>query len=369
MVFKLNDEKQSREALSNLDELEKKLSEAANALRELKKDRASNNELNQKWIERYTKLEKQKEELEKKLALKENEYLELERKFEDNISSHKESKQEKILLEQMVDMETAEKHQAKTKYYRAVIVGAVAVAIVLGGYSYLFAELAGQQYRFENPGTFNSGYVIQNLKGDTIDTFLSWNLISGNVLYVKIVNAERYSEEHIEAIRQAILSETKIDIDQSLLGKGPRGETLEYYLGWRGALLAASAEPTLLYIPTNFEIIESGEAQGDIVIELVNEKNGDGLTGWSVSIADDEVNQILKSRITLFEVDRLSPEQLGTILRHEFGHSIGLAHSTAQEDLMYPTIQTNYPYVSKCDIDAISNLYDGGRISAVICEE
>jgi len=51
------------------------------------------------------------------------------------------------------------------------------------------------------------------------------------------------------------------------------------------------------------------------------------------------------------------------------GHSIGLAHSTAQEDLMYPTIQTNYPYVSKCDIDAISDLYDGGRISAVICEE
>jgi len=203
--------------------------------------------------------------------------LELERKFQDNISSHKESKQEKILLEQMVDMETAEKYQAKTKYYRAVIVGAVTVAIVLGGYSYLFAELAGQQYRFENPGTFNSGYVIQNLKGDTIDTFLSWNLISGNVLYVKIVNAEKYSEEHIEAIKQAILSETKIDIDQSLLGKGPRGETLEYYLGWRGALLAASAEPTLLYIPTNFEIIESGEAQGDIVIELVNEKNGDGL--------------------------------------------------------------------------------------------
>ena len=93
------------------------------------------------------------------------------------------------------------------------------------------------------------------------------------------------------------------------------------------------------------------------------------MTGWSVSIADDEVNQILKSRITLFEVDRLSPEQLGTILRHEFGHSIGLVHSTTQEDLMYPTIQTNYPYVSKCDIDAISDLYDGGRISAVICEE
>jgi len=128
MGIKFDDDEQSKEGISNLDELEKKLSEAADALRELKKDRASNNELNQKWIKRYAKLEKQKEELEKKLALKENEYLELERKFQDNISSHKESKQEKILLEQMVDMETTEKHAAKTKYYRAVIVGAVAVA-------------------------------------------------------------------------------------------------------------------------------------------------------------------------------------------------------------------------------------------------
>lgn len=369
MVFKINDDKQSKEGLSKLDELEKKLSEAADALRELKKDRATNYEQNQKWVERYSKLEKQKEELEKKLAFKENEYLKLERKFQDNISSHKESKQEKILLEQMVDMEQTEKHAAKTKYYRAVIVGAVAVAIVFGVYSYMFTELAGQQYQIENPGTYNSGYVIQNLKGDTIDTFLSWNVIDGDVLYVKIVNGENYSEDHIEAIRQAILSETKIEIDQSLVGNGPRGETSQYYLGWKGALMAASEQPTKLYIPTNFEIIESGEVEGDIIIELVNEKNGDGLTGQSVSIADDEVNQILKSRITIFEVDRLSPAQLGTISRHEFGHSLGLAHSTAGEDLMFPTIQTYYPYVSVCDIDAISDLYDGGKISAVICEE
>jgi hypothetical protein len=369
MVSKMNDDDKSKEDISKLDDLEKKLAEAADALRELKKDRMSSYEQNQKWVEKYSKLEKEKEELERKLAHKEEQFSEIQRKLQETVSNHKESKQEKILLEQMVDMETAEKHQAKTKYYRAIIVGAVAVALVLGVYSYMFAELAGQQYRIENPGTYNSGYVIQNLKGDTIDTFLSWNLIEGNVLYVKIVNAEKYSKQHIEAIRQAILSETKIDIDQSLVGNGPRGETLEYYLGWRGALLAASAEPTLLYIPTNFEILGSQEAEGDIVIELVNEKNGDGLTGWSVSIADDEVNQILKSRITIFEVNRLSPEQLGTITRHEFGHSLGLAHSTAQEDLMYPKIKTNYPYVSSCDIDAISDLYDGGKISAVICEE
>jgi len=44
------------------------------------------------------------------------------------------------------------------------------------------------------------------------------------------------------------------------------------------------------------------------------------------------------------------------------------AHSTAPEDLMYPTIETNFPYISDCDIDAMEKLYDGGNTSEVICE-
>ena len=52
---------------------------------------------------------------------------------------------------------------------------------------------------------------------------------------------------------------------------------------------------------------------------------------------------------------------------HEFGHALGLAHSTAPEDLMYPTIETNFPYISECDIDAMKALYDGGNTSEVIC--
>jgi len=50
------------------------------------------------------------------------------------------------------------------------------------------------------------------------------------------------------------------------------------------------------------------------------------------------------------------------------GHALGLAHSTATEDLMFPTIETDYPYISSCDIDAIILLYDGGKKSEVTCE-
>ncbi|MCE9651707.1 MAG: matrixin family metalloprotease [Nitrosarchaeum sp.] len=67
-------------------------------------------------------------------------------------------------------------------------------------------------------------------------------------------------------------------------------------------------------------------------------------------------------------MDKLSKAQFETILRHELGHAFGLAHSTAPEDLMFPTIETDYPYISDCDIDAVILLYDGGKKSEVTCD-
>jgi predicted Zn-dependent protease len=90
--------------------------------------------------------------------------------------------------------------------------------------------------------------------------------------------------------------------------------------------------------------------------------------GWTNSIADASQNQILKSRITIFDVNSLSPAALETVVRSELGHALGLAHSSDPEDLMYTVIETNFPYVSECDVDAMTVLYDGGNTSEVICE-
>ena len=140
-------------------------------------------------------------------------------------------------------------------------------------------------------------------------------------------------------------------------------------MGWSGALTKASENPSELYIPNKFEVIESSRGEGDITIHLTNTRNGDGNSGFTNSIADDSQNQILKSDITIYEVDKLSNAQFETILRHEFGHALGLAHSTAPEDLMYPIMETEYPYISDCDIDAIVLLYDNGKSSQVVCEK
>jgi len=66
-------------------------------------------------------------------------------------------------------------------------------------------------------------------------------------------------------------------------------------------------------------------------------------------------------------LDKLSDEQFKTILRHELGHAFGLAHASALGDLMHATIQTDYPYISQCDINTIKSLYNGKEKSQVTC--
>jgi len=291
----------------------------------------------------------------------------MQQNYEIERQSSLETEQEKMFMEKELEIETREKEKAKTKYYKAIIFSALAIAVIAGVYSVMFAELAGQQYRVDVEPQ-QTGYTIQNLRGDTIDTYLSWRLVEGDTIRVNVLNADKYDPKVLEVIKKTIISEKELEIDNSFLHKGPKGTTTIMYEGWQGALKVAAVTETSLYVPVNFEVITSKTGEGDITIELTNQRNADGFSGWTNSIADASQNQILKSRITIFAVDSISTAALETVVRHELGHALGLAHSSATEDLMYPTIETNFPYISDCDIDAMEKLYDGGNTSEVICE-
>lgn len=214
---------------------------------------------------------------------------------------------------------------------------------------------------------FKTNYTIQNLRGDKVETWTHWNVMDSEIIAVNIVNAEAVSEDKISAIKDAILSEKTLQIDDYLQHKAPKGTMSTYYEGWRGALLDAAKSPTTFSIPTNFVILESARGEGEITILLLTEKNGDGYTGYTKATIEN--NQILKSSITIYDADEISADQIGTIIRHEFGHALGLGHSTAPEDLMAPLIITSYPYISECNVKAISALYDGKNSDAVICDK
>ena len=89
---------------------------------------------------------------------------------------------------------------------------------------------------------------------------------------------------------------------------------------------------------------------------------------YGVVISIVEGNEILKSYITIYDTSNLDEEELSTITRHEFGHALGLGHSTAPEDLMAPTIDMTTPYISPCNVAGIVDLYNGADEGQTICQ-
>lgn len=213
--------------------------------------------------------------------------------------------------------------------------------------------------------TLRTKYFTENLRGDTIDTWKSWRLVDGT-LNVNILKSPRVTEHQLDIIRNAIASDRAMEFDDSIVHKGPAGSKSTYFEGWAGALKSVRDE-TKYNLPTKFNFIDTAGGEGDIIITLSNIKDSDGYTGYTKSITEE--NEILKSFITIYDISNLTDEQLETILRHEFGHALGLGHSTAPEDLMAPTIDMTIPYISECNVDALVDLYNGREAEQTVCEK
>jgi len=313
-------------------------------------------------------LKKISELLDTKEKEKDAELEKLKSSFVQSEHHKKEFEQQKFILDKTVKHEEQKNLNLSKKHIMTIAGAVVVIGIIMTAYSLYVVDLVGQEYRVEDLGALKSSYVIQNLKGDRVDTWLSWRLTQGATLYVNILNAQQHPEK-AETVKDVILSKEYYEIDDHLLGKAPKGTITKYYLGWAGALEVASQTPTKFPVPANIQVTDSATGAGDITITLANTRSGDGYAGITKSIADESQNQILKSDITIYDVENLSENQLMAIVRHELGHAFGLAHSTATEDLMHPELVSEYPYISHCDITAIVELYDGSQKSEVVCEK
>jgi hypothetical protein len=197
----------------------------------------------------------------------------------------------------------------------------------------------------EKPDDLKTGYFTYDLRGDQVSSAQKWNKPEGSSLMVYVQNIANVPDEKIRLVNDAISSKETLQIDDTVTHKAPSGEKSTFYLGW-GAVLEDDLKFSTIFVDSIRE--------ADIIISLIETKNMDGYSGWTESTTKD--GEILQSHITIFNAHEISEQDLSTIMRHEFGHALGLGHSTDPEDLMYPTI-TTMPYISECDYAALVSTY------------
>lgn len=268
-------------------------------------------------------------------------------------------RQNKISHEIITVKKRIQKLSAKTILKAELIVLPIIVILLFYGISNHYSTNT-----VDTPNYIKTRYLIENLQGQADVVPKYWNISSGTPLTVSIINPDQLNQEKINVVKDAILSTDVTYIDNSLLNKSPSDGKTEYFNGWRGAL--STIQNTKFYVPTNFNIVESDNGPGQIVITLSHLEDPDGYSGYTRSVIDN--SQILKSFITIYDADKITDNDLAAIVRHEFGHALGLPHTTDPEDLMHATIQTDYPYISECDVKAIQSLYNNDTAYNGFCD-
>ncbi len=203
-----------------------------------------------------------------------------------------------------------------------------------------------------------------SLEKNGIITSAFWNVLPHEELDVVFLGSHLLTDEQLDAVVYALTSHDTIELDN------PSNDNLvnsksTYYLGWEGALTAAKNIDTKNNIPAKFNIVSTLSNENNIVIQFSNYKESDGYSGYARIMTHDR--EILQSHIVIYDVEKLSADDLTTIIRHEFGHALGLGHSIDSDDLMSSMILTEIPYISECHIDAIQHLYDDNDDNFTVC--
>ncbi|HJT10101.1 MAG TPA: matrixin family metalloprotease [Candidatus Nitrosotalea sp.] len=286
----------------------------------------------------------------------------LDKVFDDKISTEEIGelirKQNKISHEIITIKKRIQKLSAKTILKTELIILPILAILIVYGISNHYQTNSSNM-----PDPIKTRYLIENLQGQADNTHKYWNIAKGTSLTVSIVNPDNISSEKINVIKQAILSTERIYVNNSSLVQSSPEEKSEYFEGWEGAL--NTIHNTKFYVPSQFNIVESNAGPGQIVIFLSHLEDPEGYSGYTRSVVDD--SQILKSYITIYDADKITDSHLAAIVRHEFGHALGLSHTSNSQDLMHAVIQTDRPYISECDINELQSLYDGNISDSNFC--
>ena len=186
----------------------------------------------------------------------------------------------------------------------------------------------------------------------TINTFLPWKTLDDNTLHVSIIKATPLSPDQLASIKKALVGYGTVKFDDS-----------ETFVSWNEALQTISDYKTKISMPTNIVLVSEDDKEADITISVTDQINPN-YSGYTTHVIEN--NEIVKSNIIIYDINNMIDKQISSIVRHEFGHALGLAHANSPNDLMFSTIQVP-SYVTECDVDTLLALYDGKIKSSSNC--
>ena len=170
---------------------------------------------------------------------------------------------------------------------------------------------------------------------------LQWDLKSQKTLYVLINSESEISESKKAIINDVIMSEKSVMLDNQ-----------NNFKGWQGALNQIHYSDNT---PIKLIFTDNEKPTNMILINLEDEPTESEFDGFTKF--DLYENKIVKSHIVIYNTKNLNDVEFETLLRHEFGHSLGLAHSENINNVMFPLLDQSNPYITNDDISALSLLY------------
>ena len=169
--------------------------------------------------------------------------------------------------------------------------------------------------------------------------YLPWSLDSQKTIYVLINSESEITENKKAIINAVIMSEKSI-----------RFYGHHHFEGWQGALNQINYTDNL---PVKLVFTDNEKSENIILINLKDESSEfDGFTTYDLN-----QNKITKSYVAIYNSKNLTDEDFEKILRHEFGHSLGLAHSQNINDIMCKTLPLSNAYISNENISTLSFLF------------
>ena len=175
-----------------------------------------------------------------------------------------------------------------------------------------------------------------------VRAFLPWKTLDDKTLYVSIIKQTPLSPDQEESIKKAIVGHGTVKSDDTTT-----------YVSWKEALQNKSEYESGILMPTNIVLVSDNNEEANVAIWVTDQKNPI-FSGYAANVI--EHNTIVKSNIIIYDINNLTGPEISSIVRHEFGHALGLRHSDFADDLMFGMVPVP-SYISERNIASLLSLY------------